>query len=160
MKYNLFYLTTSLFILFLSSCKSNSPSQFSDVATARESFQKIATVADSIFWHATDKCLRENSEGLKQMTTLDGFTVEHECEIIDVSAGKNKTYLATVKIHKPKVKSSWFELTYQEAGKGWKAIDGKLIMDGHEMNYFAGQFLSTTNLKPYVDEATASLAKE
>ena len=158
-------LILSLASLALTSCQSEKPkaSQFSDKNAAKADFQNIADVGDVIFWHATDKCLRENSEGLSQMSTLEDFTKKHECEIMDVKQvvdDKNKSFVATVKIHDPKVSTAWYELTYEEAGDGWQAIDGKLMTGGHEMNYFEGQFLSATNLKPYVDAATKEHMKK
>lgn len=132
-------------------------SRLTDEATAKIDFQKIATHADTIFWNATDRCIRENSSGLSQTVTVEDFEGRHDCEIIEVREvidGDHRSFIAKVRLKDPKVPTTWFDLTYEEAGKGWDSIDAILVMDGHEMNYFEGRFLSLTNLKPYLDKAT------
>lgn len=154
---------TLLLALVSSSCKSTPPkaTTLTSLDEAKNSFQPINDLADSIFWHATDTCMRENSDS-GQISKLENFLAEHECEVMEIkeiSDDKNHYFTAITKIHNPKYPNAWYQISYEEAGKGWQSTDCKLISDGHEMNYFEGRFLSATNLKPYIDAATASLVK-
>ena len=147
-------------VLLLSGCDSPEvkSSKFLTASNAKDDFAPLAEGGAAIFWQATDQCLRENSGGMSQMTTFEDFTKKHSSELVEVKQvyqKRSRVFQARVKIHDPETPLVFYELVFEEGGKGWQAIDGFLMVEGHEMNYFEGGFLSATNLKPYVDEASA-----
>ena len=141
----------------LTGCKSEPPkvSSFTSVEAARADFDKLVQVADRIFWRATDSCMLDSGSGMRQIPEPE-FTEAHQCkqvELVEVKKNGRAYYVGTVQIFNPETPTQWFKIELEEAGQGWKGVDCTLIMDGHEMNYFEGRFLSATNLKPYIDES-------
>jgi hypothetical protein len=162
-----FHSAILLGFLLLESCKPNSPettktTSFSDIAEARQDFERIAYIADEIFWRATDRCMRDSGSGMSQVPKQEFLSV-HENKItnlVEVTNRGNRAFVGTAKIFSSDSPDEWFEMEFESSGREWVSRDCKLIMKGHEMNYFDGHFLSQTNLKHYVDEAITHVLKD